>query len=169
MKVWVASCCSPLPGSASPEARSSTPLVDSPELYLVERDRRVCSGSRDRGHYVGRVSGVWGWLGDGDNVVALIGLLATLALLGVTYWSSKTAKDMAVIARDAAAESARATEAAERSAQAALDAARVAQSQTKVEFGGRTIPFATVHNEGIPTVEIRAVGDAVVVQGVRAR
>lgn len=106
------------------------------------------------------------WLG--NNAVDLIGLLATLGLLAVTFWYAKTTKDMATSAKEAASESARATEAAERSAQAALDAARIAQSRISIEFEGRTISLVT-QGEHFATVEIRSVGDPVVVQKVRVR
>jgi hypothetical protein len=106
------------------------------------------------------------WLG--DNVIPLVGLIATLALLAVTFWYAKTTKEMATIAKDTAAESVRAIEAAERSAQAALDAARVAQSRVNVDFVGRTIGLFT-EGQHIPTVEIRSIGDPVVVQGVKVR
>jgi hypothetical protein len=102
------------------------------------------------------------------NSLALIGLLATLALLLVTYLSTKASQAMAVTAKKAAEESARATAAAERSAQAALDAARVAQSQIRVEFTGRLIAIKA-SPVSIPTVELESAADPVVVQRVRCR
>ncbi len=99
----------------------------------------------------------------------VVGLIATLLLLGVTYWYARTTRDMAYTARRAAEESARATAAAERSAEAARDAAQVAQSQIDVDFDGRTISLAVSGREPIPTVELRSIGQAVVVQHVRVR
>lgn len=91
-----------------------------------------------------------------------------MGLLGVTFWYAKTTKDMADSARIAAAESARATAAAERSAQAALDAAQVAQSRINAEFEGRAISLVT-QGVRVATVEVRSIGDPVVVRQVRVR
>jgi hypothetical protein len=111
---------------------------------------------------------MWNWLG--DNSIALIGLLATLALLGVTAWYAKTTKDMAIIARNAAQESSKATAAAERSAEASLDAARVAQSQIQPVFVGRAISVGNFDGSTqTPCLLIESQGDAVVVQEIRIR
>lgn len=99
----------------------------------------------------------------------VIGLVATLLLLLVTFWYARTTKDLAETARQAAELSARATAATERSAEAALEAAHVAQSQIEVDFEGRTISFAMAGCEAVPTVELRSIGQAVVVQRVRVR
>lgn len=108
------------------------------------------------------------WLG--DNAVDLIGLLATIGLLLVTFWYAKTTKDMANSARQAAQDSARATAAAERSAEASLDAARVAQSQIKPDFTGETLLLGS-RDGGDPTpcLRIESTGDAVVIQQIRIR
>jgi hypothetical protein len=103
-----------------------------------------------------------------ENAIALVGLLATLGLLGVTFWYARITKDMAGSAKVAAEESARATAAAERSAQAALDATLVAQARANVEFSGRTVNLKSRDGDH-RTVELMSDGDAVVVQCVRAR
>lgn len=100
----------------------------------------------------------------------IVTLLATLALLAVTFWYAKTTKDMATTAKNAAAHSARATAAAERSAVAALDAARVAQSQVRPNFAGRTVyVFNGESSDHRMCLGIEATGDAVVVQRVCIR
>lgn len=105
-----------------------------------------------------------------NTAVSIIGLIATLALLGVTYWYARTTKDMADIARQAAQDSAKATAAAERSANAARDAATVAQSQIKPEFEGRYIVLGNRDgSEHMPCLKIDSKGDAVVIQVVRIR
>lgn len=106
-----------------------------------------------------------------NNVIAWVQLLATLGLLGLTYWYAKTTKEVADSAKQSATESARATGAAERSAEAARDAATVAQSQIKPEFTGRQISLAPRDEEGahVACLRIDSTGDAVVVQGIRIR
>lgn len=115
----------------------------------------------------GRVSKV-GWIA--ENGTALVGLLATLGLLLVTWKYTNATQVMARTAEQAAQDSQKATEAAQRSAEAALDAARVAQSRMEVEFKGRIIPLGNARGtELVPTVEIQSVGDAVVVSKVTIR
>ncbi|MBT9273623.1 hypothetical protein KMZ32_05985 [Phycicoccus sp. MAQZ13P-2] len=105
-----------------------------------------------------------------ENITALLGLLATLGLLLVTWIYTSATREMARTAAKAADDSQKATAAAERSAQAALDAARVAQSQIEVEFHGRLISLGNARGtEHVPTVEIRSVADAVVVSRVVIR
>lgn len=107
---------------------------------------------------------------EGENVLDLISLIATLALLGVTAWYAKTTKDMAVIAGKAAQDSVKATAAAERSAEASLDAARVAQSQIRPEFEVSAMPVMSLERpKSEPCLRITSVGDAVVVQRVRVQ
>lgn len=103
------------------------------------------------------------------ETIAWVGLIATLALLGVTFWYAKTTKEMAETAKEAAEASARATEAAERSADAARDAATVAQSQIKPEFTGRTVASYAGDHDWASAIVLQSVGDAVVVQKVRVR
>lgn len=106
-----------------------------------------------------------------NNVIAWVQLIATLGLLGVTFWYARTTKEMAESAKESAAESARATGAAERSAEAARDAATVAQSQIKPEFTGRQVSLAPSDDVGehVACLRIDSTGDAVVIQEVRIR
>lgn len=105
-----------------------------------------------------------------ENITELLGLLATLGLLLVTWIYTRATREMARTAARAAEDSQKATAAAERSAEAALDAARVAQSQIEVEFKGRLIALGNAQGtEHVPTVEIRSVADAVVVSRVVIR
>lgn len=109
-----------------------------------------------------------GWIS--ENITELLGLLATLGLLLVTWMYTRATREMARTAARAAEDSQKATAAAERSAEAALDAARVAQSQIEVEFKGRLIALGNARGtEHVPTVEIRSVADAVVVSRVVIR
>ena len=106
-----------------------------------------------------------------NNFIAWVQLIATVGLLGVTYWYARTTKQMADSAQQSVIESARATGAAERSAEAARDAATVAQSQIRPEFTGRQVSLAPHDDEGdhLSCLRIDSTGDAVVVQGVRIR
>jgi hypothetical protein len=106
-----------------------------------------------------------------SDVIAWVQFLATLALLGVTYWYAKTTRDMANSANESAQESAKATSAAERSAEAARDAATVAQSQIKPEFTGRQIALMPTNDldEHLACLRIDSTGDAVVVRKVFIR
>lgn len=105
-----------------------------------------------------------------STAVSIIGLGATLALLGVTYWYARITKGMAETAQKSAADSARATAAAERSAEAARDAARVAQAQIKPDFIGKFILVGDRDAfQHTLCIRIDATGDAVVIQRVRIR
>jgi hypothetical protein len=113
------------------------------------------------------MDGVLDWLK--TNAVDLIGLVATLALLGVTAWYAKTTKEMATTAKEAAGESARATAAAVKAADAARDAATVAQSQIKPDFAGRLISVSGKAQSSTPCIQIKSYGDSVVIQRVTSR
>lgn len=106
-----------------------------------------------------------------DDIIAWVQLVATLGLLGVTYWYAKTTRDMADSAKESAQASAKATAAAERSAEAARDAATVAQSQIKPEFSGRQMALmpADDFDEHVACLRIDSTGDAVVVEKIIIR
>lgn len=106
-----------------------------------------------------------------DDFAAWVQLIATVGLLAVTYWYARTTKQMADTAKEAAEGSKQATAAAERSAQAARDAATVAQSQIRPEFECRRIGVVSFDHEEdeehVACLQLKSVGDAVVVQGCR--
>jgi hypothetical protein len=109
-----------------------------------------------------------------NDVIAWVQLVATLILLGVTFWYAKTTRDMADSAKESALESARATGAAERSAEAARDAATVAQSQIKPEFTGRQVAMRAGDDyddfdDYEACLRIDSTGNAVVVRKVIIR
>lgn len=93
-----------------------------------------------------------------------IELIATLGLLGVTYWYARTTRRLAVAADATAKDSARAAAAAER-------AAAFAQAQVAPRFEARDISVPSRDGEDgyVVGIRIESVGAAVLVTEVRAR
>jgi hypothetical protein len=101
--------------------------------------------------------------------VDVVTAVSTVVLVLVTAYYAKKTKDMADPARDAAADSVRATAAAEQAALAARDTAAVAQSQVRVEFTGRTVAAHVNEAEWASALVIQSLADAVVVRKVQIR